>query len=188
MLMKLWFLSSMSVGVMFLLLLLIDEPKTAIAQQEPIFELPVQLVGFPVIILAVRLSNFVKKLSYSLSPQTYQTRSRRSPQWFINPGFINISKEAIDVTVAEKQILTELGPKACVLEEPCRFHAGRQRISGEQPDWNSILRNYKNQSSGMKQWYLLSVFLGDVIRDVPLCKKLAKRLRCDRDDKVFSRD
>ncbi|KAG4071259.1 hypothetical protein HA402_003963 [Bradysia odoriphaga] len=186
--MKLWFLSSMSMAAMLLMLLLIDEPKQAIAQQEPIFELPVQLVGFPVIILAVRLSNFVKKLSYSLSPQTYQTRSRRSTQWQIDPDFMNISKEAIDISSAEKQILTELGPKACVLEEPCRFHAGRHRTNGEQPDWSNILRNYKNQSSGMKQWYLLSVFLGDVIRDVPLCKKLAKRLRCDRDEKVFVRD
>ncbi|KAJ6635269.1 hypothetical protein Bhyg_13854 [Pseudolycoriella hygida] len=155
---------------------------------DPIFELPVQLVGFPVIILAVRLSNFVKKLSYSLNPQTYQTRTRRSSQWIVDSDFLNISKEAIDVSLAEKQILTELGPKACVMEEPCRFHAGRQRQNGEQPDWNNILRNYKTQSSGMKQWYLLSVFLGDVIRDVPLCKKLSKRLRCDRNDKVFVRD
>lgn len=44
------------------------------------------------------------------------------------------------MSLAEKQILTELGPKACVLEEACRFHAGRPRIDGEQPDWNNILR------------------------------------------------
>lgn len=84
--------------------------------------------------------NLCNKLLLATHPETYQTRTRRSPQWQIDPDFMNISKEAIDVSVAEKQILTELGPKACVLEEPCRFHAGRHRTSGEQPDWNNILR------------------------------------------------
>ncbi|XP_031623565.1 uncharacterized protein LOC116340941 [Contarinia nasturtii] len=164
-----------------LLLTIMDFSGRAIRAQEqtPLFELPVQLVGFPVIILAVRFSNFVKKLAYSVNPKTYQSRVRRASLDY------SLSDESmppmVDIDYAQKKILDEYGPKACIIEEPCKDHSLRQGRAGAQPDWLDILRNYKIQRGGMKQWYLLSVFIGDVIRDPTLCKRLAKRIPCNRD-------
>jgi len=51
-------------GCYFLVLTLV----TVAGQNEPLFEIPVQLIGFPIIIASVRIINFLKKLTYALSP------------------------------------------------------------------------------------------------------------------------
>lgn len=52
----------------------------------------------------------------------------------------DVSETAINLAIAERQILNELGPKACIIEEPCRIHSMRKVRRGAQPDWNDILR------------------------------------------------
>lgn len=51
-----------------------------------------------------------------------------------------VSDSAINAAIAERQILSELGPKACIMEEPCKVHATRKAKRGAQPDWGDILR------------------------------------------------
>uniref|UniRef100_A0A1B0D6Q4 Uncharacterized protein n=1 Tax=Phlebotomus papatasi TaxID=29031 RepID=A0A1B0D6Q4_PHLPP len=72
---------------------------------------------------------------FQAQTETYQSRTRRS----VEHGTDSYATVAIDVVQAEKRILSEFGPKACVLEEPCRIHAWKA-VPGEQPDWNDILR------------------------------------------------
>ncbi|ETN62157.1 myosin light chain kinase [Anopheles darlingi] len=139
--------------------------KHAVVAQEPLFELPVQLI------------------------ETYQSRSRRETLSGTTVEPEQLSWLAIDVAQAERKIYQEFGPKACIEEEPCRIHAvSSARMDQYKPDWDDILKNYKSQSNGMKQWYLLSVFLGDYLRDVQFCKQLAKRLDCNRYQRPFVRD
>lgn len=60
---------------------------------------------------------------------------RHTPEYFSE-----ISETAVNVALAERQILNELGPKACIMEEPCRIHATRKARRGAQPQWTDILR------------------------------------------------
>lgn len=74
----------------------------------------------------------------SIFIETYQSRVRRASLDY------TLSDESappmIDVDNAEKKIMEEYGPKACVIEEPCKVHALRPGRAGAQPDWLDILR------------------------------------------------
>ncbi|XP_046618552.1 uncharacterized protein LOC124304401 [Neodiprion virginianus] len=162
--------------ILGLCLLAIKSTTAAPSPQEPAFEIPVQLVGFPVIIAAVRLTNFVKKLAYSLNPETYVSRARRS-------AIRAVDEELLDVGEVEKRLVEELGSDVCVYERVCSRYATKtlQRRSRDRVmDWDYVFSQYKVSPDPMKENYLLSVFLGDIVGSPRLCHQLAKRGRaCD---------
>ncbi|CAD1478863.1 unnamed protein product [Heterotrigona itama] len=150
--------------------------NAAPAPQEPTFNLPVQLIGFPVITIAVRLTNFVKKLAYSLNPETYVSRAKRDLP-------LVHDEEILDVGQVEKKLISELGSNVCIYERVCAKYAAQtlQKRSRERAlDWDIVFSEYKSSPNPMKENYLLSVFLGDIIGSPRLCHQLAKRGRgCD---------
>ncbi|KAL6265321.1 hypothetical protein P5V15_002114 [Pogonomyrmex californicus] len=151
---------------------------TAAEENEPIFDLPIHLVGFPIIIATVRITNFLKKLVYALNPDTYASRVKRAHPLIHN-------EEILDVGQIEKKLVAELGNNVCIYERICVKYAARtfQRRSWEHVlNWSEIFREYKSSSNPMKENYLLSVFMGDIIGSPKLCHLLAKRGRaCDND-------
>ncbi|XP_017765205.1 PREDICTED: uncharacterized protein LOC108554436 [Eufriesea mexicana] len=165
--------SSSTLGYCLLLVTLVN---AAPSPQEPSFELPVQLIGFPVIIAAVRISNFVKKLAYSLNPETYVSRVRRDLP-------LVHDEEILDVSQVEKKLVSELGGNVCIYEKICVKYAAQtlQKRSRERAlDWDVVFSEYKSSANPTKENYLLSVFLGDIIGSPRLCHQLAKRGRgCD---------
>ncbi|KAG8040646.1 hypothetical protein G9C98_002642 [Cotesia typhae] len=153
-------------------LLAIGHVTSAPSPQEPAFELPVQLVGFPVIIAAVRITNFIKKLAYSLNPQTYMGRGKRSVR----------DEEILDIDQVEKKLIAEMGEKVCIYERTCaKFAAITLKKGYRDPnlDWDEIFSQYKSSPDPMKENYLLSVFMGEIIGSPRLCHQLSKRRACD---------
>ncbi|CAK1593960.1 unnamed protein product [Parnassius mnemosyne] len=144
------------------------------SSEQNAFELPVQLVGFPFIIMAVKVTNFIKKLSYALSPATYRSRNRREL------GYVGESVDPFDPQEVEKYIVAEFGNKACVFERICAHYAVRARSQPRtQLDWSDVFRQYKRSQDQAKELYLLSVFLGDIVGSPQLCHQLGKRRPCD---------
>ncbi|XP_015379472.1 PREDICTED: uncharacterized protein LOC107173443 [Diuraphis noxia] len=125
----------------------LDLNRAEVRAQESPFELPVQLIGFPVIIIAVKMSNFVKKLAYALNPSTYRRKAKRDLQGVMSP---TTTLSSLDVLKAQEMILKEMGPDVCVYEKVCSAYAeaaalakkdrnsGKSRV--DRIDWEKIIR------------------------------------------------
>ncbi|KAK7870918.1 hypothetical protein R5R35_012144 [Gryllus longicercus] len=174
----------MRVGARFLLPALVLLASLVEAQDGG-FQLPVQLIGFPVIIMAVRISNFMKKLAYAVNPRTYARRARRALEGKSGVAALGGAAEAgagaaPDPATVEKLLLNEFGARVCVYERVCAQYAQRALAAhghNQLLDWDTVFSRYKSAPPGEKQNYLLSVFLGDMVRSPSLCLGLAKRGR-----------
>ncbi|PBC30527.1 hypothetical protein APICC_06981 [Apis cerana cerana] len=121
-------------GCWFLAVMLVDAAPNP--QEQPFFNLPVQLIGFPVIVATVRITNFVKKLAYSLNPETYVSRVRRDLPLVHDEEILNVDQ-------VEKKLVSELGNNVCVYERICAKYATQtlQKRSRERVlDWDIIFR------------------------------------------------
>nr|XP_024219508.1 uncharacterized protein LOC106687786 [Halyomorpha halys] len=109
------------------------------------------------------------QLIYSSFPDTYRSRPRRAPG--LAPP--------IDVAEVEKQLVAEMGEKVCIYEQICEHYA----LQSLQPDvdaildWEQIFRKFATSSRDDAEFYLLSIFLGDIVGSPHLCRQLAKRGR-----------
>ncbi|BES93833.1 Hypothetical protein NTJ_06642 [Nesidiocoris tenuis] len=151
-----------------ILVALLAALAVAAAQESGGFELPVQLIGFPVIIVAVRIANFLKKMSYALNPNTYRSRSRRG---------IDVNPDTIDVDEVEKRLVKEMGQGVCIYHRVCSAYAERAPAGPNDIDWNDIFSKFSSYPRDMGENYILSVFLGDIVGSAALCRGLAKRGR-----------
>ncbi|KAL5234262.1 hypothetical protein ACI65C_001672 [Semiaphis heraclei] len=165
----------------------LDLNRAEVRAQESPFELPVQLIGFPVIIAAVKMSNFVKKLAYALNPSTYRRKAKRDLQGMTSA---TTTLSSLDVLKAQEMILKEMGPDVCVYEKVCSAYAeaavltkkdhnsGKSRV--DRIDWEKIISGYMETGQAKKKYYMLSVFLGDVLGSPEFCSRIARKIkRCD---------
>ncbi|XP_050435995.1 uncharacterized protein LOC126842848 [Adelges cooleyi] len=170
-----------------LLIATVDTPwkTTGVRAQDSPFELPVQLIGFPVIIMAVKMSNFVKKLAYSLSPSTYRrSKAKRDVSGAIAAG-------GLDTVKAQEMILKEMGPDACVYEKVCKAYAEATALAKkgdkeDKMDWEKIISGYMETGESKKKYYMLSVFLGDVLGSPEFCTRIVKKIkRCESKMRLY---
>lgn len=75
--------------------------------------------------------------SFTLA-DTYKSRVRRASLDYSSSE--ESVPPSVDIDFAEKKIIAEYGPKACVIEEPCKINALRPGQANAQPDWVDILR------------------------------------------------